>query len=117
MGIGATHNVTPIFESRAYLEREIPLATSQEVIIQHEVGLHARPAALFAKRAAQYASAISIENMTKGSQPVNAKSMLRLLSASIQMNDQLRITADGDDEQAAVKALCELIKHNFQETE
>lgn len=93
------------------------MAISKEIVIEHEVGLHARPAAIFAKKAAKYTATISIENLTRGSEPVNAKSVLRLLSAGIQMNDRLRITAEGEDAQDAVTALYNLVSHNFQETE
>jgi phosphotransferase system HPr (HPr) family protein len=93
------------------------LATSNEVIVSHSVGLHARPAAIFAKTAAAFSSAIHVENLTKGSEPVNAKSILRILSAGIQTNDRLRITAEGADEDAAVNALSHLIITNFGETE
>ena len=98
-------------------EGEIPLATSNEVIVQNAVGLHARPAAIFAKTASTFSSNVLIENLTKGSTPVNAKSILRLLSAGIQMHDHLRITAEGTDESAAVNALSLLIATNFGETE
>ncbi|GHO42751.1 HPr family phosphocarrier protein [Ktedonospora formicarum] len=93
------------------------MTTSKEVTIEHEVGLHARPAAIFAKQASQFTSTISIENITKGSAPVNAKSVLRLLSAGIQAHDRLRITAEGEDAQDAVTVLYELIHRNFQEAQ
>ena len=93
------------------------MATSNEVVVSHQVGLHARPAAIFAKLAATFSSTIQVENLTKETEPVNAKSVLRILSAGIQMNDHLRITADGTDEDAAVTALSNLITTNFGETE
>ncbi len=48
---------------------------------------------------------------------MNAKSPLHILSAGIQGQDRLRITADGTDEQAAVEALSHLINTNFGEIE
>lgn len=93
------------------------MAISNEVVVHHTVGLHARPAAIFAKTAAKFSSTVFVENLTKGTEPVNAKSVLRILSAGIQMNDRLRITAEGSDESAAVSALSNLIATNFGETE
>ncbi|HTK09704.1 MAG TPA: HPr family phosphocarrier protein [Ktedonobacteraceae bacterium] len=93
------------------------MATSNEVVVSHNVGLHARPAAVFAKLAATFSSTIQVENLTKGTEPVNAKSVLRILAAGIQMNDRLRISADGTDEDAAITALSNLITTNFGETE
>ena len=91
------------------------MATTNEVVVTHNVGLHARPAAVFVKAASGFASQITVENLTKGKSPVNAKSILGLLSAGVQMQDQIRITATGSDEAAAVAALSDLILSNFGE--
>lgn len=80
-------------------------------------GLHARPATMFAKMAATFSSTITLENLTQKTKPVNAKSPLHILSAGIQGQDCLRITADGTDEQAAIEALRDLITTNFGEVE
>ena len=93
------------------------MATSNEIVVQHKVGLHARPAALFVKTANRFKSRVSVENLTKGTASVNAKSILSVLSIAVQMHDQIRITAEGVDEAAALTALCELISANFGEAE
>lgn len=93
------------------------MAASSEVVVNHKVGLHARPAMLFVKMAATFSSSISLENLTKGTEPVNAKSVLQVLTAGAQIHDRLRITAEGDDENAALNALCQLFSTNFGETE
>jgi phosphocarrier protein HPr len=93
------------------------MATSNDVVIHHKVGLHARPAALFVKTAAGFSSRITLENLTRGTQPVNAKSILSVLSAGVKMDDQIRIAAEGADEAAAVTALSDLVNSNFGETE
>ena len=94
-----------------------PLATSNEVVVSHNTGLHARPAAVFAKTAVTFSSTIQLENLTRGTAPINAKSVLHILSAGIQMNDRLRISAEGDDEDAAVHTLSRLVISNFAEPE
>jgi phosphocarrier protein HPr len=93
------------------------MATSNEVVIHHKVGLHARPAAMFVKAAAGFSARITLENLSRGTQPVNAKSILNVLSAGVKMDDRIRISAEGADEAAAVSALSELIASNFGEKE
>ena len=89
------------------------MATSNEVVVSHSVGLHARPAAVFAKTAATFSSTIHLENLTKGTELINAKSVLSILSAGVQMNDRLRISAEGTDEDAAIRTLSHLITSDF----
>lgn len=92
------------------------MPTSKDIIIHHKLGLHARPAASFVKTAASFSSRITLENLSRSTQPVNAKSILSVLTAGVKMDDQLRITAEGSDEAAAVSALCELVTSNFGES-
>lgn len=93
------------------------MAASTEVVVAYRDGFHARPATMLAKKAATFSSTITLENLTQGTKPVNAKSPLHILSAGIQGQDRLRISADGTDEQAAIEALCHLITTNFGEAE
>jgi phosphocarrier protein HPr len=93
------------------------MASSAEFTIKSEVGLHARPAAIFVKKAASFSSDIKIENLTNGKGPINAKSMLSLMTAAIEHNHQVRIIADGPDEAEAIEALGKLIEENFPEGE
>ncbi|WP_245688606.1 HPr family phosphocarrier protein [Thermogemmatispora onikobensis] len=93
------------------------MAASTEVVVAYRDGLHARPATLLAKTAAAFSSTITIENLTQGSKPVNAKSPLTVLSIGIQRHDRLRIAADGEDEDEAIEAIARLIASNFGETE
>ncbi len=87
------------------------------MVVAYRDGLHARPATLLAKTAAAFSSTITIENLTQGSKPVNAKSPLTVLSIGIQRHDRLRIAADGEDEDEAIEAIARLIASNFGETE
>ena len=93
------------------------MAKSSDVIVRSKVGLHARPAALFVKLANSFSSRITVENLTRGAQSVNARSILSLLSSGVRMHDRIRITADGADEGAALAALIGLVESNFGETE
>lgn len=93
------------------------MTVSREVLVTHKVGLHARPAALFVKTAASFKCQISIQNISKQSEPVNAKSILKLLTIGVSQNHLVKITADGADESAAIEALCGLIERNFDGVE
>ena len=85
---------------------------SKEVIVNNQVGLHARPATFFIQRANEFKSSIWIE---KEARKVNAKSLLGVLSLGITKGTQINILADGADEQEAVSSLVELIESNFAE--
>lgn len=82
------------------------------ITIIHEVGLHARPAALFVKTASKYSSNVTVSYNGKTK---NAKSMLGILSMGIGANAEINIQADGEDEDEVVTALADLIKDNFGE--
>ena len=85
------------------------------VRIKSKLGLHARPAAQFVKLAASYGANILVENLTKGTNPVNAKSLISILSINVVQDDEIRITAEGENEQEALEALQDLIERNFGE--
>ena len=78
----------------------------REVTVVPEAGLHARPAARFVKEAKRYSSEIVV---VKDGTEANAKSSLRLMTLGAHQGDKLVIRATGDDEEAAVEALAELI--------
>ena len=85
---------------------------SRDVMVQNQVGLHARPATFFIQKANEFRSSIWIE---KEERRVNAKSLLGILSLGIIGGTQIKIIADGADEQAAVNALVELVESGFSE--
>lgn len=84
----------------------------KDVVVQNQVGLHARPATFFIQKANEFRSSIWIE---KEERRVNAKSLLGILSLGIIGGTQIKIIADGADEQAAVNALVELVESGFSE--
>jgi len=85
------------------------------VKVTHEVGLHARPAATFVKTAKGFASEITIANLTRGSEPVDAKSLVKIFKSAVGSGHEIRLTADGLDERVALDALVGLIESNFGE--
>lgn len=85
---------------------------SKEVVVQNQVGLHARPATFFIQKANEFKSSIWVEREER---KVNAKSLLGVLSLGITKGTTINIIADGADEEAAVDALIALITSNFTE--
>ncbi len=84
----------------------------KDVVVQNQVGLHARPATFFIQKANEFKSSIWVE---KEERRVNAKSLLGVLSLGIVGNTAIRIIADGADEEAAVAALVQLVESGFAE--
>ena len=84
----------------------------KEVLVQNQVGLHARPATFFIQKANEFKSALWVEREERR---VNAKSLLGVLSLGIVGGTNIRIIADGADEEAAVEALVALVQSGFAE--
>jgi phosphotransferase system HPr (HPr) family protein len=84
--------------------------------IHNEVGLHARPAALFVRTAAQFKSTIKVRNVTRGTPFINAKSILSVLGLGATKNHEIEITTEGEDEQTALETIGRLIESDFAES-
>ncbi len=83
-----------------------------EIMITNSSGLHARPATFFIQKANFYKSTILIE---KDDRKVNAKSLLGVLSLGIAKGMTVTISAEGQDEDAAIDGLVSLINSGFNE--
>lgn len=88
---------------------------SIELLMRNPSGLHARPATLFTEAAARFASRVTVENITRGKGPVDAKSMLLLLTAGVSQDHRIRLVTDGPDEDAAIDALVGLVESGLGE--
>lgn len=84
----------------------------KDVMVQNQVGLHARPATFFIQKANEFKSSIWVE---KEERRVNAKSLLGVLSLGIVGGTSIRIIADGTDEEDAVEHLVKLVQSGFTE--
>ncbi|HOF56761.1 MAG TPA: HPr family phosphocarrier protein [Syntrophorhabdaceae bacterium] len=82
-------------------------------IIKNRLGLHARPAATFVKKANNYKSNIWVE---KDGTEVNGKSIMGLLMLACPLGSKIMLKVDGVDEQMAFEELGQLIDEGFQET-
>lgn len=84
----------------------------KDVLVQNQVGLHARPATFFIQKANEFKSSIWVE---KEERRVNAKSLLGVLSLGIMGGTKIRIIAGGHDEEQAVEELVKLVESGFAE--
>ena len=82
------------------------MCVKKDVLVQNQVGLHARPATFFIQKANEFKSSIWIE---KDERRVNAKSLLGVLSLGIVKGSTITLVADGADEQEAIDTLTALM--------
>ena len=85
-----------------------------QIRISNKLGLHARAAARFVHLANKFSSRISV---AKNGTRVDGKSILGLLTLAASKGTRLKLVADGEDEQEAVRQLAELVSDGFLEEE
>lgn len=74
------------------------------VTVVPEAGLHARPAARFVETANQFEADLLIAPVDDGD-PVAARSMLSVTSLGVECGEDVVLTAEGVDAEAALDAL------------
>jgi len=87
--------------------------TDREIIVGHELGLHARVSARLVKLAAQFNSRITISRTDgpAGSE-ADAKSILSILLLQASHGTRVRVLAEGRDEAEAIDAMCRYLETN-----
>ena len=78
--------------------------------IKDAVGIHARPAGLLTKLAKNYSSTITLE---KDGKSVNVTKLMMLMGMGIKCGDTVNFTVEGEDEEAAAKAVEDFMKENL----
>ena len=87
---------------------------SQKITIGNRLGLHARAAAQLVRMANEYPCDI---NLDKDGQVSNAKSVMEVLMLGATSGTSLKISANGEKEDEALKAIIELFESRFHELE
>ena len=82
------------------------------VRLRHAAGLHARPAVKLTKLAKKFAAKISMATSAEGPW-IDAKSIVKLMSAKTPPDSLLLFHAEGADAQAAIGALVALVEQDF----
>ena len=71
-------------------------------------GIHARPASLFIQEAKKFQSKVTVENLGTG-KAKDAKSILGVMSLGMTKGTEIRIVAEGPDEEAAILAMQQMV--------
>ncbi len=94
----------------------LPSPNAHEITLRltNPAGLHLRPASLVVQTAAAFSSQILVQ-VQGTTRQTDATSMLGILSLNARKGDAITIRAQGEDAQAALAALSELVQANFHE--
>jgi phosphocarrier protein HPr len=106
--------IPPNYRGQRKQEEMSESKLSRTVVVINPQGLHARPADLIVKAASRYQSSVEI---VKGSERVDAKSILAIFTLAALPGTELIVEADGPDAAEAVNTLCELFERGFDELE
>lgn len=87
----------------------------RDVVVVNPQGIHARPAALLARTAAQLGIDVSLTNVDTGAGPAEADSTLELMTIGARQGTTVRLSATGPRADEAVTALAELIESGLGE--
>ncbi|MFN2476825.1 MAG: HPr family phosphocarrier protein [Chthoniobacterales bacterium] len=83
-----------------------PVTVSREIIISNELGMHARPAAEFVRKAGSFRSDVSL---VINDQRFSATSVIDILRANLERGAKATLEAHGTDAAEAVEALARLL--------
>lgn len=84
----------------------------RQAMICNQRGLHARAAAKFVKVAAGFQADIEVR---KGDQSVSGQSIMGLMMLAAGIGSTVEISASGEDAEAAMAAVLDLIARKFDE--
>jgi len=84
----------------------------REVEIVNKLGLHARASAKLTQLAAKFDSDVQV---TRNGRKVNAKSIMGVMMLAAECGATIIVKAEGDDAEAAVDAIVDLIANRFGE--
>ena len=88
----------------------------KQVMIVNRSGLHARPASEFVREAKRFLSTVKIRNLdVPEEEAVNAKNIMAVLSLGIGPGCHVELSAEGEDEEAALDGLVNLIGEGLGE--
>ena len=83
---------------------------SFDYTITDEIGIHARPAGILAKKAKEYASRITI---TKGGKTAEAQKLMAVMSLGVKKGETVTVSAEGEHEEKAVADMETFFKENL----
>lgn len=84
----------------------------ESLVIQDEVGLHARPASIFVRTVEQFRSKVTL---CKDGIEVNGRSILGILTLAAERGSIVILTVEGPDEEAAFLALKAVLEGRYDQ--
>ncbi|WP_118785229.1 fused PTS fructose transporter subunit IIA/HPr protein [Haemophilus haemolyticus] len=83
--------------------------------IRNEHGLHARPSANLVNEVKKFTSKITVQNLTRESEVVSAKSLMKIVALGVTQGHRLRFVAEGEDAKQAIESLGKVIADGLGE--
>jgi phosphocarrier protein len=84
----------------------------RDVEVVNKLGLHARPSARLTQLASSFQSKVFL---SRNGRRVNAKSIMGVMMLAASKGSTITLETEGDDEEAAIDALTDLISSGFGE--
>ena len=88
---------------------------SKDIVVSNKLGLHARPAMQFVDLANQFKSDIRVHKFGEEPGEADGKSVMEMIILAATEGTKMRIDADGEDADDAVKQLAGLFESKFGE--
>ncbi|MDO5381595.1 MAG: HPr family phosphocarrier protein [Eubacteriales bacterium] len=86
---------------------------SENILISSQLGIHLRPAGAMSDAAIKYNSHITFEY--GDGKTANAKSVISILASGVKCGEEIKLIADGEDEQEALKAVSESFRQALED--
>ena len=86
--------------------------TEKTITIANRAGIHARPAAIIVQVTKNFKSNIYFQ---KGNNRINAKSIMGIITLGAAYGSEIKIIAEGEDEEAVIDSLVGLFESKFEE--
>ena len=112
----STEILTALFGSENEVETQsVEGAVVGTFTIRNEHGLHARPSANLVNEVKKFTSKITVQNLTRESEVVSAKSLMKIVALGVTQGHRLRFVAEGEDAKQAIEALGKAIADGLGE--
>ena len=113
-------NSTEILSALLGSENEVEAQSVEGAVvgtftIRNEHGLHARPSANLVNEVKKFTSKITVQNLTRESEVVSAKSLMKIVALGVTQGHRLRFVAEGEDAKQAIEALGKAIADGLGE--
>lgn len=112
----STEILTTLLGSACYVETQsVEGAVVGTFTIRNEHGLHARPSANLVNEVKKFTSKITVQNLTRESEVVSAKSLMKIVALGVTQGHRLRFVAEGEDAKQAIESLGKAIANGLGE--